>query len=130
MESLQRHRNTYFQWLLIFTDSSDFKQAPFLSRKVARKLDSYFLSEENTLAILNIINPYNLFSPTLTRHFAECNFRLLAAVYSEILPLFQDGESKKSPPVMISPQSLGDAIWKIWIESENETGAEFDMLSH
>jgi hypothetical protein len=130
MTSLERYRNTYFQLLLILESSNDLHQkAPFLSQVLARNFDSRFVSEENTLVILDIIDPDHQHSPTLSRHFAECSLRLLAAVYSEIHPLFLENESQKSLPLTISSSSLSYAIWNIK-KSENETGEQFDTPFH
>jgi hypothetical protein len=88
--SPQIYRNRYFQLLLMLKTSEDLDQkSPFLSHMLAIfKFDSRFLSEENTIAILDIVDPDQEFSPTLSRHFAECNLRLLAAVYFKARRLY------------------------------------------
>ncbi|KIM36339.1 hypothetical protein M413DRAFT_31757 [Hebeloma cylindrosporum] len=112
MISSQTYRNTYFHLLLIINSSNDLVRMPHsLSRILANcNFDSGLISEENTLAILNIVDPYHKLSPTLSRHFAECNLRLLAAVYSKIRQMYHETESQTSPPLKISPFSLSAAI--------------------
>ena len=121
--SPQTYRNKYLQFLLTLKSSNDLDQkSPFLSHMLSIfKFDSRFLSEENTIAILDIVDPDQEFSPILSRHFAECNFRLLTAVYSKVCRLHRDSERQKSPPLMISPFSLNRAIWSIK-EGEIKTG--------
>jgi len=103
------------------------ERSPFLSHMLAIfKFDSRFLSEENTIAILDIVDPDQEFSPTLSRHFAECNLRLLAAVYSKARRLYGEIEPQKSPSLMISPFSLTCAIWNI-NKGKTKTGAEFNI---
>jgi len=127
--SPQTYRNRYFQFLLTHKNSNDLdSRSPFLSSMLAIfRFDSRFLSEENTIAILDTINPDHEFSPTLATHFAECNLRLLAAVYSKARRL-HESEAQKSPPLMISPFSLTRAIWSLK-KGEIQTGAKFDILS-
>ena len=78
---------------------------------LARNFDSRFVSEENTLSILDIINPDHYHSPTPSKHFAERSLRLLTTVYSEIRLLFLENESQnsKSLPLTISSSSLSYA---------------------
>ena len=126
--SPQIYRNRYFQFLLMLKTSDDLDQrSPFLSHMLAIfKFESRFLSEENTIAILDIVDPDQEFSPTLSRHFAECNLRLLAAVYSKARRLYGEIEPQKSPSLMISPFSLTRAIWNI-NKGKTKTGAEFNI---
>ncbi|KIM43428.1 hypothetical protein M413DRAFT_443369 [Hebeloma cylindrosporum] len=120
----QTYRNRYFRFLLNLKSSNDLDQkSGFLSNMLTIfRFDSRFVSEENTIAILDIVNPDQELSPTLSRHFAECNLRLLAAVYSKAHRLDRESEPQKSPPLMISPFSLTRAIWSI---KEDEIKTEF-----
>ena len=127
--SPQRYRNTYFQLLLIVESSNDLnhdlnRNSPFLSQKLAKNFDVHFTSQENTLAILDIIDPSHKISPALSRHFAECNLQLLVAVCSKICQLYWGSGSRE---LAISSFSLSSAIHNIK-KSGNETGAGLDML--
>jgi hypothetical protein len=125
MTSPQSYQNEYFHRLLIFKSSIDLLQTLPLSKILSScRFNGRLMSEENTIAILNIVDPYHKLSPTLSRHFAECNFRLLAAVYSTIRRLYRENESQESSPLTISPFSLSGAIKNIK-NNGDETGAEF-----
>jgi hypothetical protein len=130
MTSPQMYRNTYFYLLLILKSPNDrIQNIPSLSQILAEcDFDGPLMSEENTLAILDIVDPYHTLSPTLSTHFAECNLRLLEAVYSEIRQLYRESESQ-SPPLKISPFSLSSAVKNIKSNGD-EIGAEFDIASH
>jgi hypothetical protein len=124
----QTYTRTYFQ--LLHKDTNDLHQEPFLLSQtlVESDFDSCLLSEESTLAILETIDPFQQLSPTLSRHFAECNLRLLAAVYSKIRGLYPENESQSSL-LTISPFSLSRAIKNIK-NNGDEIGAEFDIAPH
>ena len=83
------------------------------------------MSEENTLAILNTVDPYHTLSPTLSTHFAESNLRLLEAVYSKIRERYREDEPQ-SPPLTIFP--LSSALKNIK-NNRGKISAEFDIAS-
>ncbi|KIM35356.1 hypothetical protein M413DRAFT_431000 [Hebeloma cylindrosporum] len=99
MISPQTYLKTYFQliqhdnrsWVVDSNEESLFKIL------ADSKFGSRLLPEENTLAILEILDPRRARSPTLSKLSAECELRLLAAVCSEIGPLFPDSPSPKAP---------------------------------
>jgi hypothetical protein len=114
----------YFQFLLTLKNPRNFARTYFSAPQPFS-----FLSEGNlnTITILDIVDPDGEYSPTFSRNFAECNLRLLQAVYSKIRPLFLASESERS----LMTRSLSQAIWKIkQSENRNETGEEFDMPFH
>jgi len=130
MTSPEMYQNEYFQKLLSLGTARDLDQEEsiFLSKIFPKSSDFYWhlLSEENNIAILGIVDPYHRFSSTLSKHFAECNLRLLAAVYSEIGQLYQRQERsdyENPAALMISPVSFSAAIQDI-NKSENETGTQ------
>ena len=108
MTSLETYPNTCFQLLLTLESSDGLHQkAPCLSRILARNFDSCFVSEENTLAILDSIGSFRILSTTVTtgKYVAECNLRLLAAIYSKIRKLHQPTETQKLLPSTVSPST-------------------------
>ena len=123
MMSPQTYLKTYFQ--LLHKSSNDIHQKPsLLSQMLAESnFDSRLLSEENTLAILDIIDPSHILSPTLSKHFVECNLRLQAAIYSKIWPVQQEIGSQNLPH-WIPPFALGGAIDNIK-KSEKVTGKKY-----
>jgi hypothetical protein len=125
--SPQIYQNTYFYLLLILKSSNDrIQNAPSLSQTLGQcRFDGRLMSEENTLAILDIVDPYHTLSSTLSTHFAECNLRLLEAVYSKIREHYRENESQ-SPRLTISPFSFSAAIKNIKSNGD-EIGAEFDI---
>ena len=127
MLSPQTYLKTYFQ--LLHKSSYDLhQQPPLLSQMLAESnFDSRILSEENTLAILDMIDPSRKLSPTLSKHFLECNLRLQAAIYSKIWPVQQEIESQNLPH-WIPPFALGAAIENIK-KSENATGTKHPVLN-
>lgn len=128
--SPQTYLKTYFQ--LLHKSSDDIHRTPsLLSPMLAESnFDSRLLSEENTLAILDIIDPSHKFSPTLSKHFVECNLRLLAAIYCKLRPLLQDsGSESQNLPHWIPPFALGGAIENIK-KNEDVTGAKFNTPFH
>ena len=128
--SPQMYRNTYFYLLLILKSSNDcIQNVPSLSQLLADcNLDGRLMSEENTLAILDIVDPYHTLSPTLSTHYAESNLRLLKAVYSKIRQLSRKNETQL-PRLTISPFSFSLAIKNIKNHGD-EIGTEFDIASH
>ena len=121
--SPQTYLKTYFQ--LLYKNSNDFHgKPPLLSQMLVEShFDSRLLFEENTLAILDIIDPSHKLSPTLSKYFLECNLRLLAAIYSKICPLQQEIQPQDLPH-WIPPFALSGAIESIK-QSEIVTGAKF-----
>ncbi|KIM36636.1 hypothetical protein M413DRAFT_424302 [Hebeloma cylindrosporum] len=113
------YRDGYFQLLLTIKTSQDFDQrATFLSHMLAI---SHCNPEENILAILDIVDPSHILSPTLSRHFAECSLRLLTAAFTEVRQLHRKSEYQR---LTVSPFSLSHAIDNIK-ESEDESETEF-----
>jgi hypothetical protein len=127
MTSPQTYRATYYHLLLILKSSNDLIQnTPSLSEILAQcRFNARLMSEENTLAILNIVDPYHTLSPTLSTHFAESNLRLLEAVYSKIREQYREDESQ-SPPLTIFP--LSSALKNIK-NNGGKIGVEFDIAS-
>jgi len=110
----ETYQNGYFQLLLTPKSSN------FLSHMLAISNCNH---EENILAILDIIDPSHVLSPTLSKHFAECKLRLLTAVFAEIRQPHWKSETQR---LTISPFSLSHAIDNIKeSESESETGMPF-----
>ncbi|KIM36336.1 hypothetical protein M413DRAFT_291726 [Hebeloma cylindrosporum] len=126
MLSPRSYLDTYFQLLQKSPNDPDQKPS-LLSQMLAEpSFDSHLLFEENTLAILDIIDPTHQLSPTLSKHFVECNLRLMAAIYSKTRPLHQGSDSPNLPH-WIPPFALGAAIENIKT-GENITGAKFKKL--
>ena len=120
MLSPQTYLKTYFQLL---------QRPPLLSQMLAASIfDSRLLSVENTLAILDMIDPSRTLSPTLSKHFVECNLRLQAAIYSKIWPVQQQEIESQNLPHWIPPFALGAAIENIK-KSDNITGTKHPVLN-
>ena len=115
----ETYRNEYFQLLLTLKSSNNLDHRTiFLTDMLAI---SNCIPEENILAILDIVDPSHVLSQTISRHFAECNLRVLTTVFAEIR------RKSESQRLTISPFSLSYAVDNI---KETGTGTVGSSICH
>jgi len=124
--SPQFYKNQLFRTILTSNHAEDlYKPLPFLDdflrgSKFHFKFELLF--DENTLAILNVIDPRHRLSQSLSTHFKEVNFRLMAYLYSEPREMMRDSSVEKAPETIISIRSLNAAFHNTKQGSSSDPG--------